>query len=79
LDPRADGATPGERQIDRPELPRQGIAFTMQADTETVPGKGQLKLGRHREFEVYCDEPPRLGGDDAYPQPLAYIAMGVGL
>ena len=50
----------------------------MTADTETLPGKGQLKAGRHRHFEVFCDEPPRIGGQDAYPQPLCYIAMGVG-
>ncbi|OGL64163.1 MAG: hypothetical protein A3J27_13290 [Candidatus Tectomicrobia bacterium RIFCSPLOWO2_12_FULL_69_37] len=78
LDPRLDSAEPGQRSIDKPELPPQGYAFTMTADTETLPGKGQLKAGRHRHFEVFCDEPPRIGGQDAYPQPLCYIAMGVG-
>ena len=29
-------------------------------------------------FEVYCDEPPNLGGDDEFPQPLHYVAAGVG-
>ena len=69
---------PGERPIDKPELPSQGYVFTMVADTETVEGKGQLKSGTHRHFEIFCDEPERLGGEDAYPQPLCYIAMGVG-
>lgn len=78
LDPRKDSTVPGERAIDKPELPTQGYAFTMSADTETIEGKGQLKLGTHRHFEVYCDEPPRIGGEDSYPQPLCYIAMGVG-
>ncbi|MBI2133042.1 MAG: hypothetical protein HYT99_09650 [Candidatus Tectomicrobia bacterium] len=78
LDPRLDSAEPGERSIDKPELPPQGYAFTMAAGTETLEGKGQLKIGRHRHFEVFCDEPPRIGGGDAYPQPLCYIAMGVG-
>lgn len=78
LDPRKDSVIPGERAIDKPELPKQGYAFTMSADTETIEGKGQLKLGTHRHFEVYCDEPPRIGGEDSYPQPLCYIAMGVG-
>ena len=78
LDPRKDSAVPGERAIDKPELPPQGYAFTMSADTETMEGEGQLKLGRHRHFEVYCDEPPRIGGEDSHPQPLCYIAMGVG-
>lgn len=78
VDPRAESAVPGERTIDKPELPSGGYVFTMDSDTETVEGKGQLKRGRHRHFEVYCDEPERLGGDDSYPQPLTYIAMGVG-
>ena len=50
----------------------------MTADTETIEGKGQLKLGKSRHFQVYCDEPARIGGDDSYPPPLSYIAMGVG-
>jgi hypothetical protein len=78
LNPFQESSVPGERTIDKPELPPQGYVFTMAADTETVAGKGQLKLGKHRHFEIYCDEPARLGGDDAYPQPLTYIAMGVG-
>ena len=78
LDPRKDSSVPGERAIDKPELPAPGYVFTMSADTETIEGEGQLKLGRHRRFEVYCDEPERIGGEDSYPQPLCYIAMGVG-
>jgi hypothetical protein len=78
LDPRKDSTTPGERSIDKPELPAQGYVFTMSADTETLEGEGQLKLGRHRHFEVFCDEPERIGGQDAHPQPLCYIAMGLG-
>ena len=78
LNPLKGSSVPGERTIDKPELPSQGYVFTMAADTETVAGKTQLKLGKHRHFEIYCDEPARLGGDDSYPQPLSYIAMGVG-
>lgn len=74
----SESTVPGERGIDKPELPKQGYVFIQYADTETVEGKGQLKVGRHRQFEVYCDEPARLGGNDEYPQPLTYIAMGVG-
>ncbi len=40
--------------------------------------EGQLKVGRKEKFEVFCDEPPRIGGSDRYPQPLTYICMGVG-
>lgn len=78
LNPGSESPVPGERTIDRPELPRQGYSFSMAADTETVEGEGQLKLGKYRHFEIYCDEPARIGGNDAYPPPLAYIAMGVG-
>ena len=78
LDPRKDSSAPGERTIDKPELPRQGYAFTMSAHTETEEGEGQLKLGTHRHFSVHCDEPERIGGKDAHPQPLCYIAMGLG-
>ncbi len=76
LDPRKQSSVPGQRTIDSPELPSQGFAFTMSAETETA--EGQLKVGRHRHFEVYCDEPEHLGGQDSQPQPLCYIAMGVG-
>ncbi len=68
----------GAMRIVKPELPRQGYAFTMSAHTETEEGEGQLKLGTHRHFSVYCDEPERIGGKDAHPQPLCYIAMGLG-
>lgn len=78
LDPRKDSSAPGERTIDKPELPRQGYAFTMSAHTEAQGGEGQIKLGTHRHFSVYCDEPERIGGKDAHPQPLCYIAMGLG-
>jgi hypothetical protein len=75
--PWEESAVPGERPIDKPELPPQGYAITMVAETETR-GEGQTKIGRYRHFEVFCDEPPRLGGHDRHPQPLTYIAMGVG-
>lgn len=78
MNPNTESTVPGERVIDTPELPKQGYVILQYADTETVQGKGQLKVGHHRQFEVYCDEPARLGGNDEYPQPLTYIAMGVG-
>ena len=68
---------PGERTIDKPELPRQGLLVEQYAECEAEEG-GQLKVGRHRHFEVLCDEPEGLGGEDRYPQPLTYICMGVG-
>ena len=49
---------------------------TMGADMAIV--NHQLKVARYRHFEFYCDEPPRLGGTDEYPQPLTYLAAGIG-
>lgn len=68
---------PGERSIDKPDLPPQGTVSTLIADTETV-GEGPVKVGRYRNFEVFSDEPPRSGGTDLHPQPLTYICMGIG-
>ncbi len=60
------------------ELPSTGWGngFTMYADIEAL-GK-QKKVARFRQFEFFCDEPPMIGGDDEYPQPLTYLAAGVG-
>ncbi len=69
-------AVPGERPIDKPELPKAGTVSYQWAETESM--EGQLKVGRKEKFEVFCDEPPRIGGQDRYPQPLTYICMGVG-
>ena len=61
-----------------PDIPedRRGAKRTMVAEAETV--EKQLKKAHIRHFEVYCDEPPMLGGEDAFPQPLAYLAAAVG-
>jgi len=69
---------PGERVIDRPELPAQGITNENDVLTETMPGEMQLKRGKSGEFEVFCDEPKRIGGTDQYPSPMAYLAMSIG-
>jgi len=60
------------------ELP-QGMArkvFTMFADIEAT--ERQQKVARFRDFEIRCDEPQWLGGDDEYPQPLTYLVAAVG-
>jgi hypothetical protein len=57
LDPCKDSSITGIRIIDKPELPDEGYSFTMSVDTKTLEGKGQPRLGRHRHFEVFCDEP----------------------
>ena len=68
----------GERIIDKPELPAAGITNENDVMTETVSGEMQLKLGRSGKFEVYCDEPARIGGTDRYPSPMTYLAMSIG-
>jgi hypothetical protein len=69
---------PGERIIDKPELPAEGVTNENDVMTETVSGQMQLKLGHAGKFEVYCDEPARIGGTDKYPSPMAYLAMSIG-
>ncbi len=69
---------PGERVIDKPELPPQGITNENDVMTETVSGQLQLKLGTAGQFQVYCDEPARIGGTDTYPSPMNYLAMSIG-
>jgi len=37
----------------------------------------QRKRGTFAQFELFCDEDTRLGGDDSAPPPLAYFAAAV--
>jgi hypothetical protein len=69
---------PGQRVIDKPELPAGGITNENDVFTETVSGEMQLKRGTSGKFQVYCDEPARIGGTDKYPSPMAYLAMAIG-
>ena len=69
---------PGERVIDKPELPAAGITNENDVLTETVTGQLQLKRSRSGKFEVWCDEPARIGGTDTYPSPMTYLAMSIG-
>jgi hypothetical protein len=73
-----NSAVPGERVIDKPDLNPRGQISTKWAETQTFGMEGQVKIGHDEKFEVLCDEPPRLGGKGEHPQPLTYIAMGVG-
>ncbi len=68
----------GERVIDRPELPPNGLYSEQEAYTEVVVGAGQLKRGTLGKFEVFSDESARIGGSDKYPSPMTYMAMGTG-
>jgi len=68
----------GERIIDKPELPTQGLDSENSAYTEVLAGEAQLKRGTTGKFEVLCDEPVRIGGTDKHPSPMAYLAMAIG-
>lgn len=70
-------------------LPPGGRRMTLGADIEII--EGHLKVARggassaaggpeddRRAFEFHSDEPPFLGGEGRYPQPLLYVAAGVG-
>jgi hypothetical protein len=68
----------GERVIDKPELPPQGIATDAEVHTEVIENNMHLKRGIAGRFEVFSDEAPRIGGTDQYPSPMAYLAMATG-
>ena len=70
----------GKRIIDQPEIPPQGYATDTVVTTELVPGESivKLKRGTVGKFEVYSDEPARIGGTDQYPTPMHYMSMGMG-
>ena len=69
---------PGERIIDRPELPSQGVTNENDVLTETISGEMHLKRGTFGKFEVFSDEHARIGGTDRYPSPMTYLAMAIG-
>ena len=78
IEGRSTSHVPGERIIDKPELPAQGVATDSEVFTEVVLGSTQLKRGTVEDYEVFCDESPRIGGEGKYPSPMSYMAMGTG-
>ena len=58
------------------ELPRSVTRRTVSVDCEHV--EKMLHKGQRDQFVIYCDEPPRMGGGEAYPAPLTYITAGIG-
>jgi len=67
----------GERpSLDAPDLPARPYEFVMETQVESL--EKMHKVGRHRKFEIHVDEPAHLKGDDNYPQPLIYVATGLG-
>ena len=68
----------GQRIIDKPELPPQGVQTDNEVYTAVVAGEMHLKRGTFGKFEVYSDEAARIGGTDKFPSPMTYLAMAVG-
>ena len=78
LNPFEQSSKPGERIIDKPELPTQGFAVHIEAEAETIAGEMHLKVAHSRGFKVYSDEPGHIGGTNKFPPPMSYLAMGIG-
>ena len=62
--------------LDASDLPVKAYEFVMETDVESL--EKMHKVGRHRKFEIHVDEPAHLKGDDNHPQPLIYVATGIG-
>ena len=62
--------------LDAADLPAKAYEFVMETDVESL--EKMHKVGRHRQVEIHVDEPAHLKGDDNYPQPLIYVATGIG-
>ena len=58
------------------ELPKGGTRRTASVDCEHIEKMLHKSIREH--FVIYCDEPERMGGEDAYPAPLTYITSGIG-
>ncbi len=69
---------PGERIIDKPELPRGGVTTDQTVACEMIAGNMHLKRGLYGKYEVISDEPAVIGGTDTAPTPMTYLAMATG-
>ena len=70
-------------------LPPDGRYISMGADVRIVRDHVKVatggqsseqggNVGEGPAFTIYSDEPPFLGGGGSHPQPLLYIAAGIG-
>ena len=91
MDPeRAEPVVGPETKVPSPAaLPRGGRFITMGAHVRILRDHLKVAVGgassetggntsSEAVFEIYSDEPPFLGGEGSHPQPLLYIAAGVG-
>ena len=58
------------------ELPRGGTKRTLSVECEHI--EKMLHKSTREQFVIHCDEPERMGGENAYPAPLTYIVSGIG-
>lgn len=75
-----DSSTPSPSPEHAPE---KGRRFPKSARIRIVAGQLKVASAEAEEnpagsFEFYSDEPSALGGEDRHPQPLTYVAAGVG-
>ncbi|MEO5842444.1 MAG: hypothetical protein ABIQ73_25710 [Acidimicrobiales bacterium] len=60
------------------DLKPRAVDHTITAVTTLSPDTDPLKSGTFGSHVVYADEPPSVGGSDAWPPPLGYAALAVG-
>jgi hypothetical protein len=51
--------------------------YQVKTSGASAEDKPAAQGGPENAFTFHVDEPPHLGGDNQYPQPLTYIAGGV--
>ena len=57
---------------------RDSVSRTITIEADITALEKMRKEGRVDGFTVYCDEGPRLGGDDTAPSPMRYYCQSVG-
>lgn len=70
ISPRSSGGQPSEATPPGPEMRVHAEAIVRQQKRAVVNGNGI-------PYEIYCDEGPRLGGDDTAPPPLSYFSAAI--
>lgn len=84
-------ASPERGPVVGPDTPSPGLAESPEGRAGRLSTKtaririvgDQLKVAEvesrmGKAFRIYCDEPPMIGGNDEYPQPLHYLTAAVG-
>lgn len=71
-------------KVETAKKSKEGLDLEVHVLAELVPGPGLVKRGYVKPnipsfgaFELYCDEGTVIGGSDAAPAPLSYLAAGI--